>query len=254
MTSDQARKRWGHHPVIRPRIGRSPERLPSHVLERFLRTPVADVSDAVGRLYTMEGGIGPLYEPIERLAGTALTVKAAPGDNAVLHAALARVRDGDVLVVDWRGYLEGAAVGANMLVAPIRRGLKGVIVDGAVRDVEDIQRLGLPVFGRGTSCFSPGKSYLGEINVPICCAGVVVEPGDLVVADSGGTAVVPRRDIDLVANVLPEPKVRLSIDDYPHEQLERNLIERESWYSELFRDAGGVEDETDVLLPEQSPS
>jgi 4-hydroxy-4-methyl-2-oxoglutarate aldolase len=244
MPSDQTRQRWGHFPVVRPRIGQPAGRIPVDMLERFRRVPVADTSDAVGRLYTMQSSIVPLYEPQQRMVGTALTVKAVPGDNAAVHAALGKVSEGDVLVVDWRGYAEGAAGGANMLVLPVLRGLRGVVVDGALRDVEDIRDLGIPAFGVGASCFSPSKSYVGEINVPVCCGGVVVEPGDLVIGDTDGVAVVPRRDIELVAQSLKEPAVRRSIDDYPQEQLERRLLERQEWYLELFRAANGVASES----------
>jgi regulator of RNase E activity RraA len=164
---------------------------------------VADISDAVGRLYTMAPGIRPLYEPIRPTVGVALTVKAVPGDNLAIHGALGMVRDQDVLVVDWLGYTDGCGSGALSLVGPFERGLRGVVVDGGWRDVAELQGHGFPVFGRGEAAFSPAKNEPGEINVPVSCGGVIVEPGDVVVADSAGVAVIPRRCLDdVVRSVL----------------------------------------------------
>lgn len=192
----------GHRPVILPRIGKSPERLEAWVLDLYRASSVTDVSDAVGRLYTMDGGIRPLYGPMRRIVGVALTVKAPPADNWAVYGALSRVEWDDVLIVDWQGYHDGCGAGAKALGAAIRRGLAGVVVDGAWRDIEELQNLDFPVCGRGISAFSPAKRELGEINVPVCCGGVIVEPGDVIVADREGSVVVPRRHAEEVARHL----------------------------------------------------
>jgi 4-hydroxy-4-methyl-2-oxoglutarate aldolase len=166
------------------------------VLARLADVPVSDVSDAVGRLYTMHPRIRPLYQPIRRTVGVALTVKAVPGDNLAIHGALGMVQAQDVLVVDWLGYAEGCGSGALSLAAPAERGLTGIVIDGGWRDVPELQAQGFPVFGRGEAAFSPAKVEPGEINVPVSCGGVVVEPGDVVVADGAGVAVIPRRHLD----------------------------------------------------------
>jgi 4-hydroxy-4-methyl-2-oxoglutarate aldolase len=189
-------------PVVPPRICPPPDRVDPAALELLSHVPVADVSDAVGRLYTMDPGIRPLYEPIRRTIGVALTVKAVPGDNLAIHGALGMAQPQDVLVVDWLGYTEGCGSGALSLAGPAERGLVGIVIDGGWRDVPELAALGFPVFGRGSAAFSPAKSEPGEINVPVSCGGVVVEPGDVVVADSGGVAVIPRRHLDEVLDSL----------------------------------------------------
>lgn len=188
----------GYTPVVPPRIGATPDRVDPAVLQFLGRVPVADVSDAVGRLYTMGPSIRPLYEPITRTVGVALTVKAVPGDNLAIHGALGTAGEQDVLVVDWLGYTEGCGSGALSLIGPFGRGLRGIVIDGGWRDVTELQGHGFPVFGRGEAAFSPAKSEPGEINVPVCCGGVIVEPGDVVVADAAGVAVIPRHSLDEV--------------------------------------------------------
>jgi 4-hydroxy-4-methyl-2-oxoglutarate aldolase len=170
---------FGHHPVVGPRIVRNVPRLDQALLDRFAAAYAPDVSDAVGELYTMSSCIGPLYRPAPRLVGQALTVKAPPGDNLTVHGALGMIQPGDVLVIDWRGYTGGCGTGAGSLVVPFTRGLAGVVVDGGWRDIGELRDLGLPVYGRSVSVFSPPKQRPGEINVPVCCGGVVVHAGPL---------------------------------------------------------------------------
>jgi 4-hydroxy-4-methyl-2-oxoglutarate aldolase len=188
----------GHVPVLPPRWVRKVPRVGDDVLDAFRDLLVPDISDAVGSLYTMSAGMRPLYEPIDRLVGRALTVKAPPGDSLTIHGAISVCEPGDVLVVDWRGHVESCSGGSGMLIAPIRAGLAGIVVDGAWRDVPDLQVLNFPIFGRGTCSVSRAKSQLGEINVAVSCGGVVVNAGDIIVADAEGIVVVPRDDAALV--------------------------------------------------------
>ncbi len=197
----------GYVPVVRPLIGPSPERPDPALLARLADVPVADVSDAVGRLYTMNPRIGPLYRPIRHTVGVAVTAKAVPGDNLAILGALGVVGSGDVLVVDWLGYAEGCGSGARALTAPISRGLGGIVIDGGWRDVDELREQAFPVFGRHEAAFSPAKREPGEINVAVSCGGVVVIPGDVVVADGAGVAVIPRRHlVDVVAAVTDTPR------------------------------------------------
>ncbi|MBC7679568.1 MAG: hypothetical protein H7233_11360, partial [Pseudorhodobacter sp.] len=178
-----------------PRIGTRPPSAVDSLLDRLVDVPVADISDAVGRFYTMDPGIRPLHTPVRRTVGRALTVKAVPGDNLAVHGALGMVSARDVLVVDWLGYTGGCGSGALSLVGPVARGLAGLVVDGGWRDVAELAGQGFPVFGRCEATFSPAKREPGEINVPVCCGGVIVEPGDVVVADQAGAAVIPLRHL-----------------------------------------------------------
>ena len=195
MTSEVT---FGHDSVIRPRIFTGVPRLDEVWFERFATYNSADVSDAVGPLYTMDPRIAPLYEPIRKVVGQALTVKAWPGDNLAVHGALAMVELGDVLVVDWRGRTDSCAAGARTLVVPFERGLRGVVADGGWRDIDELREASMPVYACGRSAYSPPKQRPGEINVPVSCGGVVVEAGDLVVADDEGIAVVPSGELEAV--------------------------------------------------------
>jgi 4-hydroxy-4-methyl-2-oxoglutarate aldolase len=139
-----------------------------------------------------------------------------------------------VLVVDWCGYRDGCGAGVLSLIGPIDNGLRGVVVDGAWRDVEDVAALGLPLFGRGISPHSPAKQAAGEINVPVSCGGVIVEPGDIVVGDRDGVAVVPRRGIEAVLAVLPAHQPRDSIEQYARADLGQMTAERGAEYRAAF--------------------
>jgi 4-hydroxy-4-methyl-2-oxoglutarate aldolase len=194
----------GHTPVLPPRWVRNVPRIDDGILESFRSFSVPDISDAVGALYTMSTDMGPLYEPIDRLVGRALTVKAPPGDSLTVHGAITQCQPGDVLVIDWRAHVDSCSGGSGMLIQPIRQGLAGVVVDGAWRDIPDLQALNFPVFGRGICPVSRAKSQLGEINVPVSCGGVVVHPGDLIVADAEGIVVVPRTETESVLSAVRE--------------------------------------------------
>ena len=230
----------GHIPVLPPRRGSAPYRASDELLAHFRQCSACDVTDAVGRLYSMDTGIRPLYTPMTRTAGIALTVKAVPGDNLAIHTALGLVQPNDILVIDWHGHTESCGSGVLSLIDPIRHGLNGVIVDGAWRDVDDIQALGFPLFGRGIAPFSPLKDNLGEINVPVACGGVVVEPGDIIVADEGGVAVVPLRHAERVAAAVETFVVRTSLEEYPLDELRDGADARRTRLRELFAAQGGL--------------
>lgn len=235
--ADQAIPYIGHRPVIPPRINPAVPRLSEALLDRFRKAYVPDISDAVGALYTMEAGIKPLYTGMPRVVGQALTVKAPPGDNLTLHGALTMVEGGDVLVVDWRGHTEGCATGASSLVVPISRGLKGAVVDGAWRDVGELGALRFPICARGLTAFSPPKDRTGEINVPVACGGVVVEPGDVVVGDEEGVVVVPQRWATEVAEALTDYEGPKRFEDYDLAALEPGYEQRRRYFERSIRTA-----------------
>jgi 4-hydroxy-4-methyl-2-oxoglutarate aldolase len=225
-------ERFGHVAVLRPRVQASAPRVDRALLERFGQAYVPDISDAVGPLYTMDSGLKPLYTPMTRVIGQALTVKSPPGDNLTVHGALGMVGPGDVLVVDSRGYMGACLTGATALVIPIRRGLRGAVVDGAWRDVGELSALGFPICGRGLAAFSPPKERVGEINVPVSCGGVVVCPGDIVVGDAEGVVVVPQEAAAAVAASLSVYEQRRAIDDYDLASLERDADARRRYFEE----------------------
>lgn len=192
----------GHASMVRPRIRTAPGPLPPECLAVYRSASASSVSDLVGRLWTMDPELSPLHSTMPSFAGTAVTVKAPPGDNWAIYGGLNRAVADTVLVVDWRGHTASCGGGEKAVLPALRRGLSGIVIDGAWRDVEDIAGHGLPVYGRGISPFSPSKRELGEVNVPVSCGGVIVEAGDMIIGDSDGIAVVPRRDAQAVAYAL----------------------------------------------------
>lgn len=170
-----------------------------NLVERFRDLATATVSDAMGRQNSMNHTMQPLWRGA-RVCGPALTVKAYACDNLMPHKAMQIARPGDVLVVSAGGHLDGALWGDLLTKSALARGLGGLVIDGAVRDRDDIEALGFPVF---STAVLPGGTYKtnpGSINVPVSVAGAVVEPGDLVLGDGDGVVVVPRAMLDRVAD------------------------------------------------------
>ena len=130
-----------------------------------------------------------------RLSGPAFTVKVAPGDNASLMTALETVERDEVLVVDGAGFTERALWGAIMTYAAMRRGVAGLVVDGAVRDVEEIRTLQFPVFAIAHTPVGPYNKVSGALRTKITCGGVIVRPGDLVYADDDGVVFLPKLEV-----------------------------------------------------------
>lgn len=166
------------------------------LVQGFKDIPVANIADEMGRMYCLDTGIRPLNTT--PLLGTAFTVRARPGCNLMLHRALDMAEPGDVVIVEDQGDQTNALTGENMMMWAHRRGLAGVVIDGAVRDLESIGKLAFPVYAKGINPRGPHKSGPGEINVPINCGGVVVHPGDIIVGDQDGIVVISPRDAQTV--------------------------------------------------------
>ncbi len=167
------------------------------MVERFRELPVANVSDIMARMAAGGAGLRPLHAG-GALAGPALTVKTRPGDNLMVHKAIDLAAPGDVVVVDAGGELTHAIVGELMLTHAQVRGLAGIVIHGAVRDLAWISVHDFPVYAAGVTHRGPYKDGPGEINVPIAIAGMVVEPGDLVLGDSDGVLAVPYGEVEAV--------------------------------------------------------
>jgi regulator of RNase E activity RraA len=164
---------------------------------RFSDIPVANVSDSMARMSAAGSRLRPLHIGA-RLAGAAITVKARPGDNLMVHKALDMAEPGDIVVVDAGGDLSNAIIGELMVAHAIRRGLGGIVINGAVRDLAAIQAGTFPVFAAGVTHRGPYKDGPGEINVAIAIDGMVIEPGDLILGDSDGLVCIPFADVATV--------------------------------------------------------
>ena len=171
-------------------------RTPPELVEALRGKASSDVSDAMGRFYAMDPGI--VSRTGLPLCGVAVTVNARPGDNLMLHKAMELARPGDVLVVCTNGCTTSAVFGDIMGNTAVAAGLGGLVVDGAVRDVEGLKALGLPAYSRSVTPGACDTDGPGEVNVPVSCGGVVVAPGDVVLGDQDGVVVIPREDAAVV--------------------------------------------------------
>ena len=152
--------------------------------------PPTTLADLLGREQVMDLGIRPLWSPVPRVAGPAFTVRCAPGDNLMLHAAIHRAEPGSVIVVE-AGDVDYAVAGGNVCAVAQRRGIAAFVVDGVIRDLAEVRAAGFPVFARGVIPKPGTKSAVLPLGGPVSCGGVTVYPGDLVVADEEGIVAVP---------------------------------------------------------------
>ncbi len=171
------------------------------------------IADVAGRRGAMDGRIAALT-PTMRLAGPAFTIDIRPGDNLMIHAAMAMAKPGDILVIDGKADRGTALMGSIMINACKKLGLGGVVIDGAVRDSEELCALGFPVYAICTNPNGPNKYAPGRINWPVSCGGVAVQPGDLVLGDADGIVVVERRKaaslLGLAAKKVADEQARLA--------------------------------------------
>jgi RraA family protein len=180
------------HPGAGFRVRQEISRPGPAVIAGFRAFETPDISDLLNRLYTMSSDIYNVTDPALRLIGPACTVKVFPGDNLMVHKSLDVARPGDVVVVDAAGERTNAVLGDLVSTKARHRGIAGFIVDGLVRDIPAIRRLGdFPVFARGVTPVGPLHRGPGEVNHPVSVGGIVVHPGDLIVADQNGVVVVP---------------------------------------------------------------
>jgi 4-hydroxy-4-methyl-2-oxoglutarate aldolase len=177
------------------------ERVAPDLVRRAAQHQAAVVGDVAGRRGMLNGRVQAIG-PGMRIAGPALTVEVRPGDNLMIHAALAVARPGDVIVVDAKGDLSCAVAGELMATQALKAGLGGFVIDGAVRDTGDLASGAFPIFAAGRNPGGPTKGVPGRISIPISVAGAPVSPGDLVLGDSDGVVVVPRAEVpDVLARL-----------------------------------------------------
>ena len=172
----------------------------------------SNVADAMGRFHFMDPGMKSRTGL--PLCGVAITVSARPGDNLMVHKALEVAQPGDVIVVSTTGNTTSAVFGELMGNTAKGAKLGGIVVDGAIRDVDGLMALEFPAFSRTVSPGASDKDGPGEINVPISCGNTVVMPGDIILGDDDGLAVVPREDaaevLELVLALEEREKERIA--------------------------------------------
>jgi len=169
------------------------ERTPLDIVDQLAPIGTATVHEAIGR----RGYLGPDIRPIQqnvKVAGTAVTVLSHPGDNGMIHAAVEACQAGDILVVTTTAPSTHGGFGDLLATSLMARGVRGLVMDAAVRDTQDLREMGFPVWTRHVSCQGAVKSTPGSVNVPVAIDGVVINPGDVMCCDDDGVAVVAREE------------------------------------------------------------
>jgi len=221
-----------------PDVIREIERISPAVVTKAASIQPALFADVAGRRGALHSRIRAL-SPSMKVAGPAFTIDVRPGDNLMIHAAMALAKPGDVLVIDGKGDQTAALMGTIMLSVCRQLGIAGVVMDAPCRDSEEISEMGFPMFCAGTNPNGPTKFVPGRINWPVSIGGVVVNPGDLIVGDADGVVVIER---DKAESLLAPAAAKGADEKKRLEAIAKGQALRPSWLDGALRAAGVLKD------------
>jgi len=215
-------------------IRREIDRVPAELVAQASQFASSILADVAGRRGAMDGRIAAVA-PSMRVCGPAFTIEVRPGDNLMIHTAIALARPGDVLVIDGKGDTTCALMGTIMLSTCKKLGLAGVVIDAAIRDSEELVDLGFPVWAVGANPNGPTKYVPGRINWPISCGGISVQPGDLIVGDADGVVVIER---EKAASLMPLAAAKVADERQRIADINSGKALRPKWLEGSLRAAG----------------
>lgn len=183
---------------------------------KFAEFAPTDYAGALKKEHFMDCGIHALWQPIPRIAGPAFTVKLPAGDHLMFHAAIYEAPSGSIIVAD-SGSMEYAVSGGNVSAIAQKNGIAGFVVDGVIRDIKEVREAHFPIFARGVMPIPGIKKAILPLNVSIVCGGIHVNPGDVIVADEEGIAVIPKDEAEAIyakTKEKVEKEAQMSLDEW----------------------------------------